>query len=131
MTRVFLALDDVIAVHEHQIETYGGSLGLREIGLLQSALAMPCATFGGELLHGTVHEMAAAYVFHLTQNHPFVDGNKRVGVAAGLVFLRLNGFEETLEQDEVSELGLRVAGGKMTKAEIAVLLARKSRKARR
>jgi death on curing protein len=128
MTPVFLSLDDALAIHAHQIEHYGGSAGLRDVGLLQSALAMPAATFGDVYLHGSLHEMAAAYVFHLTQNHPFVDGNKRVGVAAGLIFLRLNGLEETCSEDDVIALGLRVADGKMSKAEIAVLLAKHSRK---
>ncbi|HYQ81440.1 MAG TPA: Fic family protein, partial [Anaeromyxobacteraceae bacterium] len=72
----FLTLDEVLALHADQIGRYGGSPGLRDLGLLESALAAPRATFGGEHLHGSLPEMAAAYLFHLVRNHPFVDGNK-------------------------------------------------------
>ncbi len=72
----FLTLEDALALHASRIARYGGSLGLRDLGLLESALAVPSATFGGQFLHGSLSEMAAAYLFHLVKNHPFVDGNK-------------------------------------------------------
>jgi death on curing protein len=76
---VFLTLDDVLEIHEQQIERYAGSHGLRDTGALESAVATPQATFGGKYLHGSLYLMAAAYLFHITQNHPFIDGNKRAG----------------------------------------------------
>lgn len=79
MKVVFLALDEVLALHADQIGRYGGRRGIRDVGLLQSALAVPAATFGAGFLHGSVHEMAAAYLFHLAQNHPFVDGTSGSG----------------------------------------------------
>jgi hypothetical protein len=74
----FLELDDVLAIHAASIRRFGGATGLRDSALLESALAMPRATMFGDLLHPTIHEQAAAYLFHLVKNHPFVDGNKRV-----------------------------------------------------
>lgn len=117
---LFLALDDVLAIHGRQVQRYGGAHGLRDVGLLQSALGLPQASFAGELLHGSVATQAAAYLFHIVSNHAFVDGNKRVGLAAALVFLRLNGHRLAATEDEVVDLTLRVAAGRATKAEVAV-----------
>jgi death-on-curing protein len=118
----FLALDEVLAIHAHQITRYGGALGLRDRGLLESALAMPAATFGGETLHPSLHEQAAAYLFHLVKNHPFVDGNKRVGLACGLTFLRLNELRIDASDDALVELVFGVADGHLSKADVAVFL---------
>jgi len=88
----FLGLDEIINIHMDQIEQYGGSAGIRDIGLLQSAAAMPAAGFGEDYLHKDIFEMAAAYLFHITQNHPFIDGNKRTGIASAATFLGINGI---------------------------------------
>ena len=82
----FLTLEEVVRIHGDQIARYGGLEGIRDLGLLQSALAMPEAGFGSQYLHEDLASMAAAYLFHLVQNHPFADGNKRVGIVAALVF---------------------------------------------
>ena len=87
----FLTLVEVVTILQDQITRYGGEYGIRDMGLLSSAIAVPQATFAGERLHTDLFEMAAAYAFHICQNHPFLDGNKRVGLAAALVFLDLNG----------------------------------------
>jgi death-on-curing protein len=118
----FLPLDEVLAVHAHQIARYGGALGLRDRGLLESALAMPSASFGGETLHPSLHEQAAAYLFHLVKNRPFIDGNKRVGVACCLAFLRLNDVRVHASDDDLVELVLGVAEGRRSKADVAVFL---------
>jgi death-on-curing protein len=118
----FLALDEVLAVHAHQIARYGGAPGLRDRGLLESALAMPAAAFGGEMLHPSLHEQAAAYLFHLVKNHPFVDGNKRVGLACCLTFLRLNELRIDATDDALVELVFGVAEGHLSKADAAVFL---------
>ena len=87
---VFLDVDDIIELHASQLELFGGGAGLRDQGLLESAVAQPQASFGGHLAHDGLFAMAAAYLFHLVSNHPFVDGNKRIGLIAALVFLDLN-----------------------------------------
>jgi death on curing protein len=118
----YFTLDEVLAVHAHQIARYGGALGVRDRGLLESALAMPSVTFSGQDLHATFDEKAAAYLFHLVKNHPFVDGNKRVGLAVCLAFLRLNGVRVEASDDDLVELVLGVARGRLAKAEVAVFL---------
>jgi death-on-curing protein len=75
------------------VETYGGETGLRDVALLHSALAMPQSSFGGQFLHHDLFEMAAAYLYHIVQDHPFVDDNKRTGAVAAIVFLAMNGVD--------------------------------------
>ena len=89
----FLTVDIVREIHAEAIARTGGSNGLGDVGLLESAVAAPQATFGGRSVYGSIEEIAAAYLFYLCRNHPFVDGNKRVAFGACLVFLRLNGLE--------------------------------------
>jgi death on curing protein len=119
MRPFFLTLDEIIDIHQDQIERYGGSQGVRDWGMLQSAIAMPSAGFGGQYLHADLFEMAAAYLFHIVQNHPFVDGNKRVGAAAAYVFLALNHIRLTTDPAEYAELVLSVAQGKTPKSSVA------------
>jgi death-on-curing protein len=119
---LFLTLDEVLAIHADLIRRYGGRTGLRDLGLLQSALGMPETTFEGEFLHGTVFEKAAAYLFHIARNHPFVDGNKRTELMCALVFLGLNGWRLEAESDALYELVDGVAAGSVDKAEVAVFL---------
>jgi death-on-curing protein len=87
---IFLTLAEVIEIHKNQIENYGGQEGIRDISLLTSALAMPQAAFQGQYLHKDLFEMAAAYAYHICQNHPFIDGNKRTALVTALVFLDFN-----------------------------------------
>lgn len=115
----FLTVDRIIRIHQDQVTRYGGSLGIRDRGGLESAAAQPEATFGGEYLHQDVFEMAAAYLFHLVQNHAFIDGNKRVGAMAAFVFLLLNGYELDAGEEAFEELTMRVARGEAEKPEIA------------
>lgn len=119
---VFLTFAEIIEIHNYQIENFGGASGVRDMELLKSALGMPSATFGGTFLHPTIYEMAAAYLFHLVENHPFVDGNKRVGAMAALVFLDMNGIDFEASDEEFTAMVLRVASGKMLKAEITLFL---------
>lgn len=118
MAPLFLTLEEVIAIHHDQIARYGGTVGIREVGLLESAIAAPQAGFGDQYLHRDVFEMAAAYLYHLAQNHPFIDGNKRVGAAAALTFLELNGIETKIPNQALVDLVLSVAQGKMEKNAI-------------
>ncbi|NUM54600.1 MAG: type II toxin-antitoxin system death-on-curing family toxin [Candidatus Hydrogenedentes bacterium] len=82
MPPVFLSTDDVLEIHEDQIRRYGGMAGVRDLSLLQSAAAQPCAKFNQAYLHRDAFEMAAAYLIHIVRNHTFVDGNKRTGAGA-------------------------------------------------
>jgi death-on-curing protein len=129
MGPVFLGLAEVLAIHRDQIARYGGVPGIRDIELLKSALGMPAATYGGQFLHTDIHEMAAAYLFHLVKNHPFLDGNKRVGAVAALVFLALNGYDFNAPEDDFADMVLAVARGEMSKAEVAGFIHRWSRPA--
>ena len=118
----FLTLDEVLALHADQIRRYGGVTGLRDLPVLQSAIAMPETSYGGEYLHGNAYEMAAAYLFHLARNHPFVDGNKRTALICALVFLGLNGQRLDADPDPLYDLVEGVASGQVDKAEVAVFL---------
>ena len=109
---------------QDQIRRYGGLYGVRDLALLSSALAMPRATFEGKLLHEDVYDQAAAYAFHICQNHPFLDGNKRVALASALVFLDFNGVEVDDPAEELYRLMMEVAAGKKTKREIAEVFRR-------
>ncbi len=122
MSAFFLTLDEGLAIHAHQIARYGGALGLRDRGVLESALAMPAATFGGEYLHPSLHEQGAAYLFHLVKNHPFVDGNKRTGFLAAYSFLYVNGLEIVADEAEVIVQCLSLAASEIDEAEFAAWL---------
>jgi death on curing protein len=118
----FLSLAEVLEIHKDQVDRYGGASGIRDIELLKSAIGMPSATYGGLFLHTDIYAMAAAYLFHLVQNHPFVDGNKRAGAVATLVFLALNGFDFDAPEDDFAEMVLAVARGELDKADVAVFI---------
>jgi len=119
MEPIFLSLGEIVEIHRNQIELYGGDPGIRDLGLLQSAVAMPQAAFGGDFLHGDLCEMAAAYLFHIVQNHAFIDGNKRTGAVAADVFLVLNGLDLTASEAAFEKLVRQVAEGKADKATVA------------
>jgi death-on-curing protein len=127
MSPIFLSLGEILEIHRDQIERYGGHPGIRDLGLLQSALAMPAAGFGGRYLHTDLFEMAAAYLFHITQNHAFVDGNKRTGAVASLVFLSLNGIGIEANEEEFEKTVSGVAEGKIDKAAVAEFFRKNSR----
>jgi len=124
----FLSLDEILEIHQNQIQLYGGSLGIRDQGLLEAALSQPESSFDGHYLHEDLFSMAAAYLFHIVQNHPFIDGNKRVGAAAAVVFLMINGVELDEKVDKIikdagktefEKLVLATASGSIGKSQIA------------
>lgn len=118
----FLDIDHTMRLHRSLIETYGGVEGIRDVGLLHSALAMPQSSFGGEFLHRDLFEMAAAYLYHIVQNHPFIDGNKRTGAAAAIIFLSMNDMELIVEEETLVDLVLHVACGAVGKQEVATFM---------
>lgn len=123
MKVTFLHLEEVIQLHADQIARYGGTQGVRDLGLLESAVAAAQASFSGNYLHASLPEMAAAYLFHLAQNHPFLDGNKRTAAAATFLFLYLNDLLLDCSENELVDLTLGVASGQRSKAEAAVFIA--------
>jgi death on curing protein len=116
---LFLDVDDVIEIHTTQLAVFGGSAGLRDRGLLESAVAQPQASFGGEFAHEGLFEMAAAYLFHIASNHPFVDGNKRAGFLAAVVFLDVNGIHLEHPSEALYDLTIGVAEGRIDKKAVA------------
>ncbi len=114
----FLDLAEVLEIHVDQIERYGGTAGVRDLPLLLSALAMPTAGARGVYVHGTLFEIAAAYLFHIAKNHAFVDGNKRTALAAALTFLDLNGVTVEAPTGEMVSLVEGVVLGQVAKSEV-------------
>ena len=127
MDILFLDIEDVLAIHADQIRRYGGSGGVRDEGLLLSALAMPQAAFFGEYAHKDIYEMAAAYLFHIVMNHPFIDGNKRTGTVGAIAFLKLNGIWVKPDNEAFVEFVLAVAQSEKNKPEITAFLKHHSR----
>jgi len=117
----FLTLEDVLELHDMQLEAYGGATGIREQSLLESALMTPQASFGGELVHNGVFELAAAYAFHIAENQPFVDGNKRTALASALVFLDWNHIEISDPNEELYDAMIGLAKKTLDKAGLAKL----------
>ena len=130
----FLTVALVKELHAEAIAQFGGSHGLRDEALLESAVAAPQATLGGESVYANLEEMAAAYLFYLCRNHPFVDGNKRVALGSCVLFLRLNGLEPAPDGPEWEELTLDVAGSKLdrdqTTKRLKALLVPRRKKAK-
>jgi death-on-curing protein len=127
----FLTFEEVLYIHADQIAQYGGSAGVRDEGLLRSALAQPEAMFGDQYLHDSLAAQTAAYLFHLVKNHPFVDGNKRAGTACALVFLEINGHEldpwldglhEFTGQTHLETVVVQVASGDMSKDDLIAFI---------
>lgn len=124
MALTFLTLDEILEIHEDQLARYGGTPGILNLDLLESALAQPQVTFDGKFLLSDLIEMSAAYLFHLVQNHPFVDGNKRVGAVAAIVFLLTNDQDIAIGDDALESLTLAVAQGKLDRNAITAMLRR-------
>lgn len=116
----YLSVDQVLALHALQIRRYGGASGVRDHGALDGAVARPQMTFGGEDLYPDLATKAAALMHSLVMNHPFVDGNKRVGAHPTLLFLYANGFEPVVSPTELTRMTLAVAGGEVGAEALAI-----------
>ncbi len=117
-----LTVEIVEEIHAEAIAQFGGSNGLRDRAMLESAVAAPQASFGGTSPFKDTVEVAAAYLYYLCGNHPFVDGNKRVALGACLVFLQLNGYEPAPDSEEWETLTLAVAAGVLRRDEVTARL---------
>jgi len=118
----FLTLEEILEIHADQIYHYGGKAGIRDLNLLISAAGQPCAKFQGQFLHKSLQDKAAAYLFHLCQNHPFIDGNKRAALVSMLVFLDMNNHPVDYPEEDLEKLTFSVAEGKTKKQEISDFL---------
>lgn len=117
----FLTVEDVLVLHEESLTRYGGGAGIRDRGALESAVALPTSTFGGDYLHADLFAMAAAYAFHIAQNQPFVDGNKRTALAAALVFLDFNDVEIEDPDERLYEAMIAIAERRLDKEGFSAL----------
>jgi death-on-curing protein len=126
----YLSLTQLLRVHERQIRAFGGSLGLRDKGAAEAALARPQLTFGGEDLYPDLESKAAALMHSIVLNHPFIDGNKRAGVMAAELLLRINGVELIAGDDEMAEMTLAVARGEVTAEAVSIWLRQRCRRER-
>jgi death-on-curing protein len=124
----FLTLSEALLILEDQIRNYGGIYGVRDINLLSSALYMPQSGFDKQYLHKTIPAMAAAYAFHICQNHPFVDGNKRAALASSLVFLDINEYTFNCKDEVVYSEIMQVAKGEIKKEELIKYYEKHSKK---
>ena len=122
MASQFIPIDLVLTIHADLLQRYGGQPGLRDRGLLESALAQPRMTAGRKEIHKTVFEKAAAYGYHVCNNHPFIDGNKRVAFVLMDIFLQKNGWNITSTEEEAYTMMISLASGKLTKAQLAAWL---------
>jgi death-on-curing protein len=122
----YLTAEQVVFIHAFVVDETGGSHGVRDLGLLESAVARPQATFDGDDLHPDLFIKAAALLHALIQNHPFVDGNKRTGALAVILFLEFNGYELNAKNKELESFALKVAVAKISLSEIADWLRKKS-----
>jgi death-on-curing protein len=123
----FLDLAEVLLIHREQLLRFGGGDGLRDQGLLESAIAMPKATFGGQFVHESLFAMAAAYAFHIAENQPFLDGNKRTAILAAVVFLEINGYILEEPPSTFYDAMIAIAERRLDKAGLAKLLERLAR----
>jgi death-on-curing protein len=124
----FLTLSEVLQILENQIRNYGGAYGVRDINLLSSAMYMPESSYEGQYLHKTIPSMAAAYAYHICQNHPFIDGNKRVALAASLVFLDINGYEFNCNGEILYDEIMNLAKGDVKKDDLIIFYEKHSKK---
>jgi len=126
----YLTLEQILLIHEFQIETYGGSHGLRDMTLLESAVFRPQTTFGGIDLYPTIFNKASALIHSLLLNHPFIDGNKRTAIASALIFLELNNYSFISLQNEIVTTALNIANKKWSINKISSWLKKYSKKIR-
>lgn len=118
----FFTVEQIIEIHDAFLEDHGGLPGIRDKGLLISAVEMPRASMFGEYLHKTIYDKASAYLFHIVQNHPFNDGNKRTGALTTILFLEENGVKIKFSEKDYEEFIVTVAQGQKNKEEIAYFL---------
>lgn len=124
----YLTAEQVLFIHSRLIDETGGSHGIRDLGLLQSAVSRPMATFGGECLYPDIFQKASALMESLIKNHPFIDGNKRTAISSTGLFLRINGYNLETSQKELEDFTLKMATGEASVTDVAKWFKRYSQK---
>lgn len=119
---IFLDFDRIVQLNRLAVKTFGGSDGVRDRGLIESAIYQPQESFAEQYLHETIYQMAAAYYYHISESQGFSDGNKRTGFLALFAFLKLNGCDLTIPDDYLWPILLEVASGTKSKGELADFL---------
>lgn len=119
MAFIYLSIEHILAIHETMIQEFGGSSGVRSQELLDSAIHQPMQSFGGEDLYSTLFEKAAAYAFFISENQPFVDGNKRTAASAAAIFLDIHGYEINCRSGEIYKIIMKLANKKISQEKLA------------
>ncbi len=122
----YLTIEEVILIHEYELQTHGGIPGIRSIELLESAIYRPKTSFGGKEMFNTIFEKSAVLIHAIIQSHPFIDGNKRTAVVAGIALLKINGWNILLKQEKLVESALKVANRELGITELSNLLKKSS-----
>lgn len=125
---IYLTLEQILIIHQDQIERYGGTHGLRDLALLESAIFRPQSSFSSKELYKTIFDKTAALMHSLILNHPFIDGNKRTGIVSALVFLELNGFRLEVGTKELIKTALKIESKKLNLENVAKWLESNSKK---
>ncbi len=123
----YLSVEEVLLIHEYQLQRYGGSPGLRSIHLLESSVCRPQTSYGGNELYRTPFDKAACLIHSLILNHPFIDGNKRTGMVAGTLFLRLNGYSLKLSTKNYVKTALEIANHSLELGDLSETLGANSK----
>jgi death-on-curing protein len=118
----FVPINIILYFHEQLIQNYGGKHGIRDNKLFESAIEQPKSTFEGEYLHDSIMKMAAAYGYHLCNNHPFIDGNKRIALITMDVFLQRNGYQINASEKETYKIMMQLSSGQLSKKDLTVWL---------
>jgi len=124
----YLTVDQAIKAQFRLVQEHGGVIGIRDVGLLTSAMEMPKIAYNGQDVHVTIFHKAAAYLFHLIKNHPFIDGNKRTGAFLAILFLRLNNVQLLINQKQYETLVIGIAAGLISKAQISLFFEKSQKK---
>lgn len=125
----FLSVDQVLFIHDQAVKRFGGSFGVRDLGLIESAIGRPQSSFGGQYLYENIFDMAAALLQSLLKNHPFVDGNKRTALTSAGIFLKKNGWNLINSHDEEVEFAVSVDNEHLSIDQISSWLKEHSKKA--
>lgn len=118
----YLTVEQVIEIHEEMLHRYGGLAGIRDANLLQSSVFLPQTCAFGQELYPTIYDKAAAYIFFIVRNHPFIDGNKRTGYLAGIIFLKANNIDLMFKKEDLEDIVVDIAKGKYGKEQLAYFL---------
>lgn len=115
----YLSIEHVVGIHDVLIQEFGGSFGLRDPGLLESSVLQAQQSFGGEDLYPSLFDKAATYAFSISENQPFLDGNKRTAASAAAIFLEINGYEVDCPQGQIYETMMQLANKQLTRAQLS------------